>query len=193
VTLLERASAYAAAFPQYPDSWPWVAPTGRWLNAVWLLGNQYGGSGYYGSFPPGYMRRVRALFPDVHPTQWMHLYSGSLGPCEAGVRFDLAGTPTVRADARALPVRPGSLSLVSADPPYSQTDAARYGTPPTLNKPKVLRELAQAVRPGGHLVWLDTTLPMYRKADWHHYGMICIQRSTNHRVRLCSLFERKAA
>jgi ubiquinone/menaquinone biosynthesis C-methylase UbiE len=80
--------------------------------------------------------------------------------------------------------------MVAADPPYSPADAARYGTPP-VHKPAVLREIARVVAPGGFLIWLDTTLPLYRKVEWHHWGMICVQRSTNHRTRLCSLFTRQ--
>lgn len=197
MTLQDRADAYATVYPQFPDSWPHVE-TGRWLNAVWLLGNQYKGTGYYGAFPPGYLKRMRALFPDIEPGRWFHLYSGSLGPEEPGIRLDMRGdipgvSPSLRADARALPFLTASLDLVSADPPYTATDALKYGTPPTLNKPRVLRELARVVKPGGFLLWLDTTLPLYRKIEWHHFGMIAIQRSTNHRVRLCSLFQRKAA
>ena len=96
---------------------------------------------------------------------------------------------SVRANARALPFADASLPLVAADPPYTPADAARYGTG-TVNKPRILREIARVVRPAGHLIWLDTTLPLYRKADWHHWGLICVQRSTNHRTRLCSLFTR---
>jgi hypothetical protein len=171
-----------------------VSPSGRWLNAIWLLGNNYRNkTDYYGAFPPGYMPRIRPLFPEIPAARWVHLYAGSLTAEEPGTRIDLRRDkrPTLCADARALPLRDASVPIVSADPPYTGKDALRYGTPIVLNKPKVLREIARVTQPGGFLVWLDTTLPMYRGADWYHFGMICIQRSTNHRTRLCSLFERR--
>jgi len=195
LTLADRVASYAAMIP-YPDSVPAVSPTGRWLNGVWLLGNNYRGSGYYGAYPPSYVRRIAALFPDVAPERWLHLFSGSLAPDVPGIRVDLrppgdgVAPASVRADARALPFVDGAIPFCAADPPYTTADAARYGTG-TLNKPRVFGELARVVAPGGHLVWLDTTLPLYRKVDWHHWGMIAVQRSTNHRTRLCSMFTRQ--
>jgi hypothetical protein len=195
LTLAARAAAYAAAFPQFPDSVPVVSPTGRWLNGVWLLGNDYRGSGYYGAYPPSYVRRIQALFPDVPPARVLHLFSGSLRPSVPGVRIDLrppgdgVEAPSARADALSLPFRDGTFPMCLADPPYTGEDAKRYGTKP-VNKRLALYELHRVVAPGGFLVWLDTTLPMYAKKSWHHWGMICVQRSTNHRTRLASLYTR---
>jgi hypothetical protein len=193
LTLADRVESYKQAFPQFSSSWPHVSPDGRWLTAVWLLGNNYKGSGYYGAYPPGYLPRIRALFPEIPTPLWLHLFSGSLKPSEGGIRIDVrplgqgVAPASVRADATRLPFVDGQLVMTAADPPYTKLDAKRYHTKP-VNKPKVLRELARATAPGGFLVWLDTSLPLYRKDQWHHFGMICVQRSTNHRVRLCSLF-----
>lgn len=195
LTLEDRVKAYAVKFPEFPDSWPVVSPSGRWLTAIWLLGNDYRGSGYYGAYPPSYLRRVQALFPEFPASDWLHLFSGSLKPEVGGIRVDCrpAGSgvvaPSFVADATALPFDASSVRIVDADPPYTKVDAKRYGTKP-VNKPKVLRELARVVKVGGHLIWLDTTLPIYRKSEWHHWGVICVQRSTNHRTRLCSIFTR---
>lgn len=193
VTLQERADAYRHAVSEFPDSAPAVSASGRWLTGMWLLGNDYRGSGYYGAYPPSFLRRVMALFPDVAPERWLHLFSGSLRADVPGLRIDLREPgngvvpPTVRADAKCLPFGDGRFDLCCADPPYTPADAEFYGTP-GLNKRLVLKEVARVVKSGGHLIWLDTTLPMYAKRDWHHWGMICVQRSTNHRTRLCSLF-----
>lgn len=113
MTLQQRVESYAAIMRQFPSSVPHVSPDGRWLSAVWLLGNAYKGSGYYGAYPPSYLRRVAALFPDVAPERWLHLFSGSLDPSVPGVRVDMrppgdgVASATVRADAKALPFRTG--------------------------------------------------------------------------------------
>lgn len=189
VSLRQRADWYAATFPQWPGSWLHATPT--MLQGAWILGNDYRGSGYHGAYPPGYLRRVRALFLDVPVRLQAHLFSGSLAPDVGGVRIDANATlrPTVAADAQALPFATGALQLTFADPPYSATDAARYGFP-MIDRRRVLREVARATAPGGFLVWLDTVLPMFRKDAWSWVGQIGVVVSTNHQYRMVSIFQR---
>jgi hypothetical protein len=184
--LSDRAAAYHRRFP----SWPAPRTDSRWLDAVWILGNDYRGTGFYGSYPPGYLRRIQSLFPDV-TGRVLHLFSGSLTPTQGHVRVDLLPNrqPDVVGDAHHLPFGDGTFELVLADPPYSATDAQRYGTP-MPNRRRVLAEVARVTASGGNLVWLDTVLPMFAKRDWHWWGAVSVVRSTNHRVRLASMFRR---
>lgn len=185
-TLEQRAACYAHAFPHYRASWPVVWD--RWLSATWMLGNNYKGSGYYGAYPPGYLPRLMALFPDCGTV--LHLFSGSL-PKGPYTRLDSnpANQPEVVADAHTmdtiLPLN--YFDLLCADPPYSKEDAVHYGTP-MVNRRLVLQQAHRVLKPGGFLAWMDTILPMYRKAQWQHWGNLTLIRSTNHRVRLVSLF-----
>lgn len=194
-TLRDRADAYLRAFPQCADS-VWIAGDGRWLYGVWQIGNDYrNASRYYGAFPHGFQRRVDALFPEMACKPVLQAFSGSTPAGMYTTRLDInpdSGAELVGNvyDIAALTRR--RFNLVIADPPYTSQDSAKYGTPP-LNRGKATAALAQVVKPGGHLVWLDTTWPMHRKSEWHFYGAIQLIRSTNHRVRLVSLFERKAA
>jgi len=48
----------------------------RWASATWVMGNNYKGSGYYGAYPHGYVKRVYSMFPDSQ--RILHLFSGSL-------------------------------------------------------------------------------------------------------------------
>lgn len=192
--LTARAAHYHATFPRFPVA---LLADERWVSGVWILGNDYRSpSGYYGSYPPNYLKRVRALFPEYAPScRVLHLFAGSV-PADnplPGVRVDVnpALGPDVVADAHALPFAASSFDLVLADPPYTADDAKRYGTP-MIRRTAVLAEVARVTRPGGHLVWLDTTLPMFRKVDWQWWGAIALWRSTNHRVRGCMCFERRA-
>lgn len=81
MTIQERAARYNAAFPQFPDSHFMISD--RWVSATWILGNDYRGSGMYGSYPPGYLPRITTMFPDVSTP--LHLFGGSLA---AGLTVD---------------------------------------------------------------------------------------------------------
>src|SRR5688572_5090033 len=44
---------------------------------TWIMGNDYRvKSSYYGGYPAGYLRRIRALFPEKRRT--LHLFSGKV-------------------------------------------------------------------------------------------------------------------
>lgn len=164
-----------------------------------MIGNDYRNkTGFYGSYPPGYLNRVMALFPDVEAFNsregritTLHVFSGSL-PEGPYCRCDLRQPAEIQASVYDLdPARHGRYDLILADPPYSAADAEKYGTA-MVDRRRALATLAQVTRVGGHLVWLDCVWPMHRKAEWRTVGRICLIRSTNHRVRLISIFERRA-
>ena len=182
--LRQRADFYQQAFPKFP------APRAddRWLDGIWVLGNDYRGSGYYGSYPPNYLKRVMSLFPDASSV--LHLFSGSI-PSGDYLRFDIQGDADVIGDACSLSnyFDPDSFDLILADPPYSQEDAEHYGTP-LVKRNKVLKECYIVLEPGGFIVWLDQVLPMFRKSELHLCGLIGIVRSTNHRFRIASFFRK---
>jgi hypothetical protein len=202
MTLQHRAAAYAAAFAKWPAGWPTlVQEQGRdVLYATWLLGNNYrNASRFYGSYPPGYVDRVMALFPDVREKRplndgVLHVFSGSLpdGPytrldCNPTLTPDIVGSVY---DVATL-LKGYHWPLVLADPPYSSADAVHYETA-MVDRRRALAALAQVTRVGGHLVWLDVCWPMHRKREWVTVGRITIVRSTNHRVRMATIFERAA-
>ncbi|KKM78558.1 hypothetical protein LCGC14_1358800 [marine sediment metagenome] len=182
-SLRKRAAFYHRAFPK----WPPLRSDARWLDGMWVMGNNYRGSGYYGAYPPNYLERVMALFPDAEAV--LHLFSGSL-PQGDYLRFDIQGNPEVVGDAHRLSSYICQrFDLVLADPPYSNEDAAHYGNP-LVNRNTVLRECGKVLLPGGFVVWLDQVLPMFRKDTLHLCGLVGIVRSTNHRFRIASIFKR---
>ncbi len=191
LSLRDRAAAYNTTFPQRPP----MHANDRWLEGCWIGGNNYKGSGYYGAYPPDYLARVGACFPDMVDAPTLHLFSGSLGATVGGVRVDIKGEPVpgvhpdVQADAERLPFANGVFRFILADTPYSPEHAAHYGTS-MPDRRQVLRELARVTQPDGWLVWLDTKLPMFRRADWHWCGAIQVIRSTNHNFRGVALFRR---
>jgi hypothetical protein len=81
--------------------------------------------------------------------------------------------------------------MVVADPPYSQSDAERYGVA-LVDRAKVMRTL-QRLPQRAHVVWLDQVSPMYSKAVFLKEAVIGVIGSVNHRYRLASVFRRRDA
>lgn len=149
----------------------------------------------HNSYPPDYLERVWALFPDMIGQPTAHLFSGSLDASNYGVRVDVnpQPTPTVRpdvcADVRQLPFPDGVFKFLMADTPYGPVHAKRYNVK-MPDRAAVTREAARVTQPGGFLVWLDTKWPMYRKDQWLWCGTILVIRSTNHDYRGAAIFQR---
>jgi hypothetical protein len=189
MTWEDRIETYARE-TKFPRSL-FVAEDGR-VVGTWIMGNDYRvRSEYYGGYPAGYLRRIRALFPEKERA--LHLFSG---------RVDLAAfpgdtvdinpelEPTYLDDAQTLEGVPlGDYDLILADPPYSVEDCEHYGTS-MVSRNKVMRALAR-VRPGTHIVWLDQVLPMYRKDTFDIEAVIGMWKSTNHRFRGITIFRRR--
>lgn len=198
LTLRDRVEAYSAAFPDRPPL-QLVRESGRdVLYGMWLGGQDYRNkSTFYGQYPPRYLDRVMCLFPDVaaspRPTDVLHVFSGSLPPGHYE-RCDLMQPAEIQASVYELPniILNWRPRLILADPPYSKEDAERYGTPP-LDRGRAMRALAGVTNPGAHLVWIDCVWPMHHSQQWATVGRITFIRSTNHRVRLVSIFERRAS
>lgn len=187
--LQDRIDHYVAA-TRFPRSL-FLSEDGR-IVGTWIMGNDYRvRSGYYGGYPAGYLRRIRALFPDKR--RILHLFSGrvelSALPGDT-VDINAALAPTFVDDAQTLHSVPlDRYDLVLADPPYSTEDAERYRT--TMVKRNVVMRALQRVRPGTHIVWLDQVLPMYRKSAFDIDGVIGMVKSTNHRFRVVTVFRRR--
>ena len=188
-TLVARMMGYNAGFgSRYPGSTLYLS--NGFLHGVWILGNNYKGSGFYGSYPPQYLARISTLFPDT-PERLLHLFSGSLPKSKVYIRLDLVQKADLQGHAEELSkhFKPSSLDVICADPPYSKQAAARYGTP-LPNRRMVLEQCAKVLRPGGFVVWLDTVWPMIAKVKLKLVGTIPILRSSNHVVRCVFMFQK---
>ena len=167
-----------------------IAADGR-LVGTWIMGNDYHvKSEFYGGYPNTYLRRVRSLFRDK--TTVLHLFSGMVDteafPGDTvDINEDLL--PDYVDDAQTLMNVPlENYSLVMCDPPYAVEDAEHYQTS-MVKRNRVMRSLAR-MSPGTHIVWLDQVLPMWRKDTFTLTGVVGVVRSTNHRFRIMSVFER---
>jgi hypothetical protein len=189
MTWPERVDAYCAA-TKFPRSL-FVADDGR-VVGTWIMGNDYRvTSGFYGGYPAGYLRRIKAMFPDKRKV--LHLFSGqvdtSVFPGDTvDINSDLL--PTYVDDAQRLERVPlNKYDLVLADPPYSVEDSERYQTS-MIKRNLVMRALSR-LPAGAHVVWLDQVLPMYRKDTFTIEAVIGVVKSTNHRFRVVTIFRRR--
>lgn len=167
-----------------------VGDDGR-LCGVWVMGNNYHvKSTYYGGYPHGYLQRVKWLFPEKQTV--LHLFSGQVDQTVfPGDTVDINpdNNATYVDDAQTLLNVPlDRYDLVLADPPYSVEDCDHYRTT-MIQRNKVMKALAR-LKSGSHVVWLDQVLPMYRKDEFKVIGYIGMVKSTNHRFRVITIFER---
>jgi hypothetical protein len=189
MTWQERLDNYKkeTGFPQCL----FIAEDGR-VVGTFIMGNDYRvQSNFYGGYPAGYLRRMKALFPDKQSV--VHLFAGVVNTKEfPGKTVDINPdlVPDYVDDAQTLDKVPFSgVDLVLADPPYSIEDSVHYGTS-MVHRNKVLKALAAKVDPGTHIVWLDQVLPMYRKDELKIEALIGMVKSTNHRFRVVVVFRR---
>lgn len=159
---------------------------------TWIMGNSYQvKSGYYGGYPHGYLKRVKSLF--YEKGSCLHLFSGKIDKSAwPGDTVDLNPelNPTYLDDAQDLSSVPlENYDIILADPPYSVEDSDHY-MPTMVKRNKVMKALVRC-KPGTHVVWLDQVLPMYKKEFWDIIGVIGMVKSTNHRFRVITIFERK--
>jgi hypothetical protein len=186
----ERDNNFSACYPQYS---PLVVHNNR-LYGFWLIGRWYASDrSFYGSYPPSYLGRIRALFPDC--AKILHLFSGTVkGDGTNEITYDIKPElePDICDDVSNLlkHFQPAEFDLILADPPYEERDFEKYGCKP-FSKGKVVKDCSFIVKPGGFLVWLDTVLPPFSKKDWQLYAIIGLVQSTNHRIRAISIFQKE--
>lgn len=167
-----------------------LAEDGR-VVGTWIMGNDYRvKSAYYGGYPAGYLRRVKALFPDKKRV--LHLFSGKVDlvtfPGDT-VDINPERGATYVDDAQTLTQVPlHRYDLVLADPPYSVEDCEHYGT--SMVKRNTVMKALKGLPAGAHVVWLDQVLPMYRKDTFAVDATIGMWKSTNHRFRGITVFRR---
>lgn len=184
IQALTKATGFPRALFQSDD--------GR-VVGTWIMGNDYRvRSGYYGGYPAGYLKRIKALFPDKKKV--LHVFSGAVDlSAFPGDTVDSNATclPTFVDDAHRLTKVPvGRYDLVLADPPYSVEDCDHYQTT-MVKRNVVMKALGARLKKGAHVVWLDQVLPMYRKDQFVLEAVIGMVKSTNHRFRVITIFRKR--
>lgn len=143
-----------------------------------------------GGYPVGFVQTAARILGCADVGQILHLCSGSVGaPLTVDAREQLR--PSIVADVRWLPIRPGSQRYILADPPYSQDHAEalwslgkQYPTPTVL-----LREAAQALAPGGRVGLLHFVVPRM-PVDLVRLGVWGVTIGPGYRIRAFTVAEK---
>jgi hypothetical protein len=171
---------------------PYLGHENGWTYGTWFMGNSYEKrNDYYGGFQGNFLKRIAALFPDRRRV--LHLFA-----CKVDLerfpgdtldnRAELSPTYCVNAETcEGVPLH--LYDFVLADPPYSQSDAERYGQC-LVSRNKVVATLADGLPAGAYIVWLDQVYPMFSKMALKPEAVIGIVGSTNHRFRLLAAFRK---
>lgn len=172
-------------FPKYPRT---VKDKG-WIYGLWYCPTAWMKTHFYGQFPLTFLKRVIALFP--HAKDILQCPCGTVtGP---GVTVDLIRdeqrNPQILASAEKLPFPANSFDVYISDPPYSNEDCKKYGTPPWRGK-VAMDEARRVLRPGGHYCLLHVRYPSFKRKDWNFVGLIGVVTGANRCVRLLSIFQK---
>lgn len=176
---------------------PLIEHNGR-ICGMWLVGNNYRNStGYFGAYPPSYLKRMAWLFPEENKSgRILHLFSGMIYTDEKeristfDIKEDTPATHHGNAENVDLFFHEGEFDLILSDPPYDNNHV-KYGTE-KVNKKKTIKACSRILKPGGHLVWLDTIMPIWSKKDrWRLVGTIGFLQSTNHKVRIATILRKE--
>jgi SAM-dependent methyltransferase len=185
-----RVATWNATFPQYP---PLMYSHG-WTYGVWYTGKGFKKSMLHGQYPPTFLRRALALWPELPPTQRLHVCAGTV---QDGIRVDLSPVfcPSCLANAEQLPFLSASFGVVFYDPPYDLANALVYGVakrPPRW--PQTMREMIRVLKPGGHLGILHWYYPSYsrRLMGIRLVGLIAVCVGFCAKTRMFSIFEKES-
>jgi hypothetical protein len=119
---------------------------------------------YHGAYPGDYLHRIRALFPDRRSV--LHVFSGMVNLADLpgdtlDIRPELKPTWCVNAETcDGVPL--ADYDLAVCDPPYTEADAAKYGS--RMVVPGRVMTALEGLPVDAYVVWLDERVPVYRKA-----------------------------
>lgn len=182
MNLEDRVNNYHNKFPKYSK----LLINNNVIEGIWVMGNNYTTkTTLYGAYPYGYLDRIYSMFPKTDKT--LHLFSGSIEDDDC----DLVDFKTgINAETMSEILPENFYNLILADPPYSIEDCEHYGCC-MVKRNKVFKECYKIMEKGGILIWLDQVLPNYKKSEFNIIGRIGMVKSTNHRFRVVTIFEKK--
>jgi hypothetical protein len=158
-----------------------------YIHGTWFCGRPI--AKYYGAFPQSFWPRAKQVLQPWG--SMLHWFSGTV-QAEPGITTvdgNPEVTPTVCHIGEALPFDDGHFDASFADPPYSPTDAERYGLP-YISATKILGELARVTKPGGKIGLLHEFIPPTKRLPVKLAGIIGIMNGPQKRIRLFAIYRK---
>jgi len=184
MSIEERVQNYHNNFPKYSK----LLINNNVIEGIWVMGNNYTTkTDLYGAYPYGYLERIYSMFPLI-PKKTLHLFAGSLPESEEYDKVDF--NVGINAEEMSDILPHDFYELILADPPYSIEDCDHYGCC-MVKRNVVFKECFKVMKKDGFLIWLDQVLPNYKKDEWNIVGRIGMVKSTNHRFRVITIFQKK--
>jgi hypothetical protein len=178
-----RIDNYHKSYPKYSK----LLINNNCIEGIWVMGNNYTTkTNLYGAYPYGYLDRIYSMFPLV-PHKTLHLFSGSLPDSKYYDKVDF--NTGINAESMSEIIPNDFYELILSDPPYSIEDCNHYGCC-MVKRNVVFKECYKVLKNGGILIWLDQVLPTYKKTEFNIIGRIGMVKSTNHRFRVVTIFEK---
>ena len=175
---------YHKKFNKFP---PTLMNSNNQMIGLWVMGNNYQTkSNLYGAYPHGYLDRIYTLFPLI-PKKSLHLFSGSLPDSDEYDKVDY--NVGIEAEKMSEILPHNFYERIYADPPYSVEDCDHYGCC-MVKRNVVFKECYKIMKKGGILIWLDQVLPNYKKIEFKIVARIGMVKSTNHRYRVITIYEK---
>jgi len=157
---------------------------------------------YYGAYPNGFLERAIAMLGGVNVAT-LHVCGGHAKQYP-NARYMVNGwtldldpetKPNFHADARdPLPLRGGEMpwDAILIDPPYTETDAAKYRLGASVFPPanQLLKNALAAVDLGGRVGMLHYLLPQPPREGVKFVACVGVIVGFNNRMRCFSVFER---
>lgn len=185
----------------------------RPITDVWILARPK--VKYYGAYPSGFLERARVLLGVSPFDPVLHVCGGlarqypakprGFGPRDKTLDLDpmlkpdylqSAMDPLPTIGVQCGPVNNGApvgWPALIADPPYTVDDAAKYapGAAAFPSANKVLRNMLDAVCPGGRVGMLHYVLPQPPREGVRFVACVGVIVGYNNRMRVYSVFERE--
>lgn len=153
------------------------------------------GNKFAGSYPAGFMKRVKAAFKEVYPknpNRILHVCSGRISKTE-GHRLDISPKykPNYLDNAETMKkVRSNKYWWVQSDTPYNKRASEKYYGRPLLDRPKMIRAMVRVCKLGGFVSLLDQISPNSVPRNLKRVAIIGVTSIPNQDLRVFTVFQK---